>query len=37
MPSAEVSDPEMGGDNGSYILGDCGGDEADMGRGKEPC
>jgi hypothetical protein len=26
MPSAEVSDPEMGGDKGSYILGDGGGD-----------
>jgi len=36
MPSAEVSDPEMGGDKGSYMLGDCGGGEADMGSGREP-
>lgn len=33
MPSADVSDPEMGGDKGSYILGDCGGGEPERGIG----
>jgi len=35
MPSAEVSDPEMGGDMGSYIFGEAGGGEA--ARGMETC
>lgn len=35
MPSAEVSDPEMGGDKGSYIVGDAGGGEP--ARGMETC
>jgi hypothetical protein len=32
MPSADVSDPEMGGDRGSYIFGDWGGGDAERGR-----
>jgi len=31
MPSAEVSDPEMGGERGSYILGEGGGGEFERG------
>ena len=33
MPSAEVSDPEMGGERGSYILGLGGGGELDNAIG----
>ena len=31
MPSADVSDPEMGGDKGSYISGEGGGEPVASG------
>lgn len=34
MPSADVSEPEIGGDKGSYWLGECGGGDDAPERGK---
>lgn len=36
MPSADVSDPEMGGDKGSYMCGEGGGGEP-AGRVMDTC